>query len=147
MRGFSVFQNDLGQCEIAAVSETQVDMSRSHTVGVVARYAVKNNRRPAARLARYFDIAPAYAFAPAGAQCLHRRFFGSKTCGVAFCWIAMTFTVGDFTGSKNAIEEDAAVAADHFPNPADLLHVHTQADDHVTLFSLFAPGSKEHEQK
>src|SRR5437879_7547827 len=96
---------------------------------------MKENRGAGAGLAGYLNIAPAYAFAPAGAQRLHHRLFGGKACGVAFRGIAMTFAVGDLTRSKNAIEEDAAVPADHFPNPADLFHVHTQTDNHWMVFS------------
>src|SRR5260370_42565146 len=100
---------------------------------------MKNNRRPATRLPRHLNIAPAYAFAPSGAQSLHRRLFGCKTCGVAFCGIAMTFAIRDFGGSKNAIEEDAAVPADHLAKTADFLHVPTPTPTHVTSFSPSPP--------
>src|SRR4029077_8748702 len=138
--GFSsVFQNDFGQCEIAGVGEAQAEMSRSQAVCVFARYAMKKNRRPAAGLPRHLDIPPAHAFAPAGAQSLHRGLFGCKAGGVALCGVAMTFTVGDLGGGKNAIEENAAVPAGNIPNPADFLPVHTQPYNHVTSFSQSHP--------
>lgn len=112
-----------------------MDVARPHAVRMLPRCTMEENRGPAAGIARYLNIAPAYALTPASAQRLHHRLFGGKARGVALCGIAMTFAVGDLAGRKNALEEDAAVPADHFSNPADFLNVHTQTDNHVILFS------------
>jgi hypothetical protein len=126
----SIFQDDLGQGEIAGVTDAQTDVLGSQALGMLARRAMENDYRSSARRPRHFDIAPAHASAPSGAQGFHGRLFGSKSCGVPLNRVTVTFAVSDLSGSEDALEETPAMPSDGFTDPGNLFHIYTQPENH-----------------
>src|SRR4029077_3545600 len=138
-----VFETDFRERAIAGMRDAQSDVPGSHAFCVLARYAMEEDGRPPAGLARHFNIPPAHALAPAGAQGLHGRFLGGKAPGVTLRAVAMPFAVGDLGRSKDAVQKHSAVAPDCFADSSNLLHVHAQADNHGARSSwLLRPTKK-----
>src|ERR1700730_17987286 len=112
------------------MGDAQTDVTRSHTFCVLARRAMKNNCRPAARHARHFNIPPAHALAPARTQSFHCGLLGREASRIALGFIPVPFAVCDLGRSINPLEEGLAVPFDCFVYPANLLHVQAKANNH-----------------
>ncbi len=81
-------------------------------IGDLLRRAGQFQRGFAARLADHFDIHPAHAARPSGAEGFHGGFLGGKAAREPFGAVAMLFAVGDFRWRENALEECRSVAGD-----------------------------------
>jgi len=74
--------------------------------------AVKGDGRAPTRLPADFDIDPAYAAIPAGAERLHGSLFGRKTRSVALDTIGLGVAVSLLTFSKNPAQKTFAMTVD-----------------------------------
>jgi hypothetical protein len=75
-------------------------------------FAGEGHSGAAALLAAYFEIDPANAAAPSGAQRLHGGFLGGEAAGVTLKFIFETLAIFDFVGRKDAAEKWLAVSLD-----------------------------------
>ena len=92
--------------------------------------AMKTDRRTASRLAKNFDVAPAYAMAPACPKRFHSRFFRSKACRVSFDTVGLGIAVSPLFFGEDAMKEPISKLGDGFGNPWDFADVNSCADDH-----------------
>src|SRR2546430_2876928 len=92
--------------------------------------AVELNRRPLASRTHYFDVAPADAVVPSGAEGLHASFFGGETGGVAFEAACFPVAVFDFALGEDAMQEAFSKAFNRFADTIDFRYVHSRADNH-----------------
>jgi len=92
-------------------------------------FAGERYDRAAALFVGDFEIDPADAAAPSGAQRFHGRFFGGEAAGVALELVLETLAVFDFVGREDAAEEWLAAALDGRLDARDFGNIHTQAND------------------
>jgi purine-nucleoside/S-methyl-5'-thioadenosine phosphorylase / adenosine deaminase len=125
----SALEDDLGEGQIAAMSDGERDVPHPETVGELARYACQVQRRLPTGRVGHFNVAPAHPMAPPGAQCLHGRFFGGKSRGVTLKSVLVAFTIGDFARRIDAFQKYRSAALDGCANPVDFRYVDSQPYD------------------
>jgi YfiH family protein len=111
------------------VGDAEGDVFYAEAFADFAGFAVKFHGGAAAALADDFDIDPADAAAPAGAERFHRGFFGGEAAGVALVFIFEALAVFAFGGGVKAAEDGFAVALDGGFYAADFGDVDSEADD------------------
>jgi YfiH family protein len=111
------------------VGDAQRDVFHAHPFGDVTGLAVEFYGGAAAFLADDFDVDPADAAAPAGAERFHRGFFGGEAAGVALVFIFKALAVFPFGGCEEAAKNGLAVALDSGLYAADFGDVDSEADD------------------
>jgi hypothetical protein len=94
-----VLEDDLGEGLVCGVGDAEGDVLYAEAVSDVARFAVEFYGGAAAALADDFDVDPADAAAPAGAEGFHRGFFCGEAAGVTLVFIFETLAVFAFGGS------------------------------------------------
>jgi hypothetical protein len=94
---------------------------------------MESNRWAASRLAAHFDVTPAHAMIPSGAESLHGRFLGSETRGITFHAVGLRLTVADFALGENPLKEAITVARNGLRNTRNFGNVYARADDHGGL--------------
>ena len=72
----------------------------------------KIQRRLSARQVRHFNLHPAHAVPPAGAERLHRCLFHGKTSRITFIAVLMPLAIFDFGGCEEARDESRSAAND-----------------------------------
>lgn len=98
-----------------------------------AGFAMEFHGGAAAALADDFDIDPADAAAPTGAERFHRGFFCGEAAGVPLVFIFEALAVFAFGGGVKAAEDGFAVALDGGFYAADFGDVDSEADDQEFL--------------
>jgi polyphenol oxidase len=119
----------LGEGLVGGVGDAERDVFYAEGVGDLAGFAVKFNCGAAAFLADDFDVNPADAAAPAGAEGFHRSFFGGEAAGEAFVFVFETLAIFAFGGGVEAAEKCFAVALDGGFDAADFGDVDSEADN------------------
>jgi len=89
----------LGEGLVGGVADAEGDVFYAEADGDVAGFAVEFHGGAAAALADDFDVDPADAAAPAGAEGFHRGFFCGEAAGVTLVFIFETLAVFAFGGS------------------------------------------------
>jgi polyphenol oxidase len=125
----SILEDDLGEGLVGGVGDAEGDVLYAESVGDVAGFAVEFYGGAAAFLADHFDVDPADAAAPAGAERFHRGFFCGEAAGVAFVFIFEALAVLALGGRVEATEKCFAVALDGAFHAADFGNVDSEADD------------------
>jgi hypothetical protein len=89
----------LGEGLVGGVGDAEGNVFYAEAVSDVAGFAVEFYGGTAAALANDFNIDPADAAAPAGAEGFHRGFFCGEAAGVTLVFIFETLAVFAFGGS------------------------------------------------
>jgi len=105
------------RCMASAVRNSDVQLLDSQLFGDVARSRVESDRRGAARLVADFDVAPADAPFPAGAEDFEDGFFGCPATGVVLGGGFFGGTIANFVFGVDAADEQLAVTLDHLRDP------------------------------
>ncbi len=92
-------------------------------------FAGEGDGGTAALFADDFEIEPADAASPSGAERFHGRFFSGEAAGVAFELVLEALAIFDFVGREDAAKEGLAAALDGRFDPRDLGNIHTQANN------------------
>src|SRR5207245_5240312 len=95
------------------------------------RLAVQYQRGASTRLARYFEVAPAYTMIPSGPDSLHARFFRRKPRGVTFHAVRLRFAVLNLAFRKNTFQEALPMALDGLANPRHFCNINARTHDHA----------------
>ena len=91
-----VLEDDLGEGLVCGVGDAEGNVFYAEAVSDVAGFAVEFYGGTAAALADDFDVDPADAAAPAGAEGFHRGFFCGEAAGVTLVFIFETLAVFAF---------------------------------------------------
>ncbi len=129
----SVLEDDLGEGLVGGVGDAEGDVFYAEAGGDVAGFAVEFHGGAAAALADDFDIDPADAATPAGAESFHRGFFRGEAAGKAFVFIFEALAVFALGGRVEAAEKRFAVALDGGFYAANFRDVDAEADDQEFL--------------
>ena len=124
-------KNDLGEGLVGGVGDAEGDVSYTEAVGDFAGFAVEFDGWAAAFLADDFDIDPADAAAPAGAESFHCGLFGGETAGEPLIFVFEALAVFAFGGRVEAAEKCFAVPLDGGFHAADFGDVDSEADDQI----------------
>jgi polyphenol oxidase len=119
----------LGEGLVGGVGDAERDVFNAEAFGYVARLAVEFYGGATAALANDFDVDPADAAAPAGAEGFHCGFFCGEAPGVALVFIFEALAVFAFRGRVKAAENCFAVAFDGGFDAADFGDVDSEPDD------------------
>ena len=134
----SIFKNDLGQGLGFGVGDAEGDALHAELGGDFCGFAGEGKGGAAARFADYFEIDPADAVAPSGAERFHGGFFGGEAAGVTFEFILEALAIFDFAGREDAAKEWLAVTFDGGLDARDFGNIDTQSDDQNTSESRAA---------
>jgi hypothetical protein len=124
-RTLLILENNLGHGLRLGVRDAERDVLHAQACGDFCGFARQGHGGAAALFADYFEIDPAHAAAPAGAERLHGRFFGGEAAGVAFKFIFEPLAIFDFVGRKNAVDKPLATAFDGRLDAWDFGNIHT----------------------
>ena len=91
---------------------------------------MKGDGWPAAGLATHFNVAPAHAMIPAGAQCFHAGFLRGETSGVAFNAVCLGVAILNLAVGENTPDETLSKTGDGLRNARHFRNVDTSSDDH-----------------
>lgn len=105
-------KNDLGEGLIGGVRDAYYDVLHIEAIGDMGGFAGELDRWAAALFAGDFDVDPADAAAPAGAERFHGGFFGREAACISLVFVLETLAVFLFLGGINAVQEGFAVALD-----------------------------------
>ena len=119
----------MGEGLVGGVGDAEGDVFYTERVGDFAGFAVEFYGGAAAALADHFDVDPADAAAPAGAEGFHGGFFCCEAAGEAFVFVFETLAVFTLGGGVEAAEDGFAVALDGGFYAADFGDVDSEADD------------------
>jgi len=111
------------------VADAEGDVFNAEAIGDFAGFAVEFYRGASAALADDFDIDPAHAAAPAGAERFHRGFFRGEAAREPLILILEAFAVFAFSRRVEAAEKCFAVTLDGGFDAADFGDVDSEADD------------------
>ena len=111
------------------------DALHAEMCGDFCSFAGEGDGGAAALFADYFEIDPAHAAVPSGAERFHGCFFGGEAAGVTFEFILEALAICDFVGSEDAAEEWLAVTFDGGFDARDFGDIYTQSDDQNTSIS------------
>jgi polyphenol oxidase len=111
------------------MGDAERDVFYAEAFADFAGFAVEFYGGAAAFLADDFDVDPADAAAPAGAEGLHRGFLGGEAAGVALVFVFEALAVFAFGGRVETAEDCFAVALDGGFYAADFGDVDSEADD------------------
>ena len=128
--GVLAFQYHAGDGVFSGMRERKGDVLCTEPGGGFCSSAMKTDRRTASRLAENFDVAPAYAMAPACPKRFHGRFFRSKACRVSFDTVGLGIAVSPLFFGEDAMKEPISELGDRFGNPWHFADVNSCADDH-----------------
>ena len=89
-----VFEHYAGHGQRGAVGNGKRGAGCAQVRGKLRRATVKEQRGPATRLTRHFNLKPAHAMADACSQRLGSGFLGGKAGGKALCGFALAQAIG-----------------------------------------------------
>src|SRR5689334_4368212 len=92
--------------------------------------ATKLQRGEACRRAQHFDVVPADAVPPAGAERFHGGFLGSESRSIAFHFRGAAFAISNLRFSKDTVTETLAAPREDFLNPRNLYDIDADGDNH-----------------
>jgi YfiH family protein len=129
----SILEDDLGEGLVGGVGDAERDVFHAKAIGDVAGFAVEFHGWAAAPLADDFDVDPADAAAPAGAESFHRGFFCGEAAGIAFVFILEALAVFALGGRVEAAKDRFAVALDGGSYSPNFRDIDSEADDQRIL--------------
>lgn len=124
-----ILEDDLGEGLVGGVGDAERDVFYAEALADFAGFAVEFYGGAAAFLADDFDVDPADAAAPSGAEGFHGGLFCGEAAGVAFVFIFEALAVFAFGGRVKAAEDCFAVALDGGFYALDFGEVDSEADD------------------
>src|SRR5579872_1399338 len=124
------FENHDGQRLLRGVGQRQRHIHHGELSSHFCGNTVEGKRRFAAREVRYFEILPAHAAAPAGADRFHASFLRGKTGGVTLKLVRLAFDIRDLVRGEDPVDETRAMAANRFTNPGNFGEIGTDSNDH-----------------
>lgn len=95
----------------------------------VATSATKSDDRSSIRLVAYFDVSPANAFTPSGAQRFENRFLGSPASGKMLGGRFPTLAILNLVRCINTSDKLLAVPIDHLSDPQTLDNIRSDSDN------------------
>ena len=110
-------------------------MLHAELAGNSCRFTGEGHGGAAALLADYFEIDPANAASPAGAERFHGRFLGGEAPGVAFELILEALAIFDFSWREHAAQKQFAAAFDGGLDARHFGDVHTQTNNHKVFLA------------
>jgi len=113
------------------VGDREGDVLDAQLCGELAGDAAETKCRLAAGQVCDFDVAPAHAVAPAGAERFHRRFFYREASSESLELVLVPLAVGDLGRREEALDERPAVALNGRLNPVNLRNVQSHPDNHA----------------
>src|ERR1700730_4947083 len=93
-------------------------------------HTVELQRRPAGNEVNYFEIFPANAAPPAGADGFHSGFLGGETRCIALVPVGFPLHIGDLSGSINSIQEAVPITLDRCTDAVHFRQVDAGSDNH-----------------
>jgi hypothetical protein len=111
------------------VGDAEGDALHAELGGDFCGFAGEGDGGAAALFADYFEIDPADAAAPSGAEGFHGCFFGGEAAGVTLEFILEALAIFDFVRREDAAEEWLAVTFDGSFDARNFGNIHTQSDD------------------
>ena len=123
----------MGESLVGGVGDAEGDVFDAEVIGDFTGFAVEFYGGSAAALADDFDVDPAHAAAPAGAERFHRGFFRGEAAREPLILILEAFAVFSFGRRVEPAEKCFAVALDGGFDAADFGDVDSEADDHGFL--------------
>src|ERR1700690_2895560 len=108
-------------------------MNRPQACGELGRLAVESDGGPASGLTGDFNIAPANAVAPTGAESLHAGFFGGEAGRVALHAVGLGVAIANLAFGEHAVEEAGAMARQRVRDARNLRNVDPGADNQERL--------------
>jgi len=126
---YSIFKNYLGQGLRFGVGDAEGDALHAELGGDFCGFAGEGDGGAAAQFADNFEIDPAHAAVPSGAERFHGCLFGGEAAGVTFEFILEALAIFDFVGGEDAAEEWLAVTFDGGLDARDFGKIDTQSDN------------------
>jgi len=118
---------------LGGVGKRERNVSSAHPSGKLGRLAVECDSGPASGLAGDFDVTPAHAMVPAGAERFHGCFLGGEAGGVTFHSIGLGIAVAYLAFGEHAAEESVTMAGKGLRDARNFRDVDPSADDHQRL--------------
>src|SRR6185437_13810307 len=104
--------------------------------GELCSFAIKPDRRAGAGPAVNFNVAPAHALAPAGAQCLHRCFFGGESSRISFNAVGLGVAITSFGSGEYPSQKTVAKTGDGFADAMNFSNIDSRANYHVATMVI-----------
>ena len=124
-----VLGHDVCHCKAAAVGDAHVQLPDAGFFHHVAGSGAEIDRWSALPIVADFDVAPADAPPPTGAERFEHGFLGGPAAGVVLCCCFAGGAVFDLGIGVDARDEELAVALDHLRDPQAFHNVDAGSDD------------------
>src|SRR5262249_19219760 len=131
----SVFEDDHGHGSVSGMGERECDVPGAESARKFCRASRKLQDWPPAWSVADFKVLPCDSTAQAGANGLHRCFFGGKASGITLRRILLGFAIPDLCFGENSIQKSAPEAFNRLANAIYFGDVDTAAHDHVRWFT------------
>lgn len=107
----------------------QRDVCNAHALADLLCFAMQQHCWPATKFADHFQVHPANAAPPAGAQRLHRSFFSGKAAGETFVFVAESFAIRALFRGVNASQKGFAAALNRSAHTFHFGDIYAKSDN------------------